>query len=142
MAVVDAVVLAVEGALLVFATQYRRRPWLERLLAAAPALAFLWIMHAARDLHGTYAEWQAYARFMAWHYPASFAQHSFEGLDGAVAGAARLGRLVLVVTLGMAELGWALLLQGRGGEQGAPHARTARLPAGDEGLELTVGPID
>lgn len=140
--VVDALVLAVEAALLVFGTQYRRRPWFERLLAVAPAVAFLWVAYVARDLQGTYIDWQNYANWITTHYPPAFAQHTFDGLDDAVAGAERLGWLVFIVTLGMMELGWALLLQGRVAARGAPHAQAAPPSETDDSLELTVGPID
>jgi hypothetical protein len=140
--VADALVLAVEAALLVFGTQYRRRPWFERLLAVAPAGAFLWVAYVARDLHGTYVDWQNYANWITTHYPPAFAQHTFDGLGAVVAGAERLGWLVFIVTLGMTELGWALLLQGRFAAQPAPQSQTVSPSEADDSLELTVGPID
>jgi hypothetical protein len=135
---VYAVQLAAEGALLVFVTQARRRPIFEQLLALAPVAAFCWAALVARALQADYAGWSAYITWTLAHYPATFVQHAYDGLDAVVAQAQRTAVLVLLVTLAMGELGWALLLPQR-----AAARKPAKAPAPeDDGLEITVGPIE
>jgi hypothetical protein len=137
---VYAVLLALEGALLVFVTQLRRRPVFEQLLALAPIAAFLWVAYIARDIQATYLNWYTFVSWVMDHYPPVFAQYAYDGLDAAVAGVQRTGWIVFVVTLSMGELGWALLLQSFVAPPAPPQANA--LPTEDDGLEITVTSIE
>jgi hypothetical protein len=138
--VVYAVLLAAEGALLAVVTQLCRRPVFERLLALAPAIAFCWAALVAREMRLTAAGWSAYVSWVLAHYPASFAQHAYDGLDAAVTHAQRTAVLVLMVTLAMGVLGWALLLPQHAA---APIPVEAAAPATqDDALEITIEPIE
>jgi hypothetical protein len=137
---VYAVLLALEGALLVLVTQLRRRPVFEQLLALAPVAAFLWVAFIARDMRATYLDWYTFVTWVTAHYPPAFVQHAYDGLDEAVAGVQRTGWIVFVLTLSMGELGWALVLQCFVAPPAAPQANA--LPTEDDGLEITVTSIE
>ena len=161
-----AILMGLEGPTLLLVAHYKRRPWYEHLLAAAPSLAFFWIATVARGVQNTHDYWQSYLRFQATYAPPGFAQSSYGEMSGVVAEITRQGWATCALAAALLSLGWALLLRWQTQHDGAPlwghlaaSARLRRLrwlPARERAavvetsfisgepdtLEITIEPID
>ncbi len=161
-----AVLMGLEGPALLLVAHYKRRPWYEHLLAAAPSLAFFWIATVARGVQDTHDYWQSYLRFQFVHYPPVFAQRSHEEMSGVVANVTRQGWATCALTAALLSLGWALLLRWQTQRDGAPLWRhlaaiarkrwlrwlatreraavveTSFISGEPDTLEITIEPID
>jgi hypothetical protein len=164
-----AILMGLEGPALLLVAHYKRRPWYEHLLAAAPSLAFFWIVTVARGVQNTYDYWQSYLRFEANYVPPEFASSTYWQMSGVVAHGTQLGWTTCALTAALLSLGCALALRWQTQHEehdGAPLwgrlATTARerwprwqsareraavvetslIAGAPDDLEITIEPID
>jgi hypothetical protein len=106
-----AILMGLERPMLLLVAHYKRRPWYEQILAAAPTLAFFGLATAARSVQDTYDYWQSYMRFQVVYNPPEFAQHAYEDMSRAVADVTRLGWTLYALTVALLIVGWIFLLR-------------------------------
>jgi len=141
-----AALVGLEGPALLLVAVLKRRPWFEQLLAAAPAVACLWMLTVAREVAAVYQYWHSYLTFQLAHYPLAFEQHGVA--RAALADATQLGWIVWGGTAGLAVLGCALLVRWYPRASREPAIVSAGIDSaalsatGDDDLEIVVEAIE
>src|SRR5579885_2931399 len=132
-----AVQLACEAAAILFVSMLVGRPWRDRLLAAVPFAAFIWLALAARGMQAQSDFWSHYLAFQQTYYPpdacSMLAQQTQQDYANVVADANRLGWVAVLVAKGLATLYGVLLY--RWFTPRRPSAKEAQ-PAQDDGDEV------
>lgn len=137
--------LACEAAAVLFVSSWAGRPWRERILAAIPFAAFIWLALAARDVQAQVDFWSRYLAFQLANYPPDayplLAQQTQQDYASVVEGVNRLGWIAVLITETLAALYAALLFHWF-----APHKQDDKIVApiqedGDE-VEFLIEPLD